>query len=108
MASLHGRAMPKHPDCTVAGMQRRMEASFGEWLALVRRVRDESLWDSSFVDMLCEPEESFTYGEMIAHVVTFSACRRAAVIYAFQELGITDLGYGDPIEWERAEGIAAR
>ncbi len=107
MASIHGRPMPDHPAMTMAEMQKRLEASFGEWVALVRRVRDENLWDTSFVDMLCEPPETFTYGGMIAHVLTFSSYRCIAAIYAMQRLGIADLGYGDPIEWERSTIPAA-
>jgi AraC-like DNA-binding protein len=102
MASIHGRPIPDQPDRTVAGMLKRLDASFGEFNALVRRVRDENLWDTDFVDLLCEPPETFTYGGMIAHVITFSANRRVSTIRALQQAGITDLGYGDPIEWERA------
>ncbi len=44
----------------------------------------------------------------MAHVLTFSAYRRAAAIEALGQLGVDDIGYGDPIEWERAvaEGTA--
>jgi hypothetical protein len=28
-------------------------------------------WDSGFVDALCEPPQSFTFGGVLAHVVTF-------------------------------------
>jgi AraC family transcriptional regulator len=102
MASIHGRPMPEKRDRTVPGMLKRLEASFGEFSALAKRVRDERLWDANFIDMLCEPPETFTYGGMIAHVVTFSACRRTSVIYTLRGVGIDDVGYGDPLEWERA------
>jgi hypothetical protein len=102
MDAIHGRPIPDQPDRTVAGMLERLNASFGEFNALVRRVRDENLWDTDFVDLLCEPPETFTYGGMIAHVITFSANRRVSTIRVLQQAGITDLGYGDPIEWERA------
>ena len=102
MAAIHGRPMPEHADRTIAGMLKRLEASFGEFSALVRRVRDEQLWDANFIDMLCELPETFTYGGMIARVVTFSACRCTSVIYALQGLGSNDVGYGAPISWKRA------
>jgi len=103
MASIHGRQEPAHPDKSVEGMLKRLDSAFGEFVALTKKVRDEKLWDSSFMDMLCEPPETFTYSGMIAHILTFSAYRRTAVIEALEQFGITDLGYGDPVEWLRAQ-----
>lgn len=40
---------------------------------------------------------------MIAYVVTFSAYRRSAALRELQRLGVADLGFGDPIEWETRE-----
>ena len=37
----------------------------------------------------------FTYGGMIAHVLTFAAHRRTLVALALDAAGITDLGWGD-------------
>jgi hypothetical protein len=40
------------------------------------RNRDQALggaWDAAFVDALCEPPESFTFGAAVAHVLTWSA-----------------------------------
>jgi hypothetical protein len=88
--------MPVQPDKSIAGMQQRLEAAFGEFNALVKRVRDEGLWSTDFVDMLCEPPETFTYGGMIAHVLTFSAYRRTAAIEALHRFGLANLGYSDP------------
>jgi hypothetical protein len=41
---------------------------------------------------------------MAAHVITFSAFRRSAALKMLESLGVSDLGYGDPIEWERGRG----
>jgi hypothetical protein len=38
---------------------------------------------------------------MLAHVITFTAFRRSMALKLFELLGVDDLGYGDPIEWER-------
>lgn len=103
MDSVHGREENENPDKSVEGMLKRLDASFGEFAALTRKVRDENLWASSFMDMVCEPPETFTYSGMIAHVVTFSAYRRTAVIEAFEHFGIEDFVNGDPIEWQRAQ-----
>ena len=107
MAAVHGRPLPDEPDSSAAGLTKRMEASFGEFAAVVRMVSAQNDWDRTFVDATCEPAETFSYGGMIAHVITFSTYRCITAIRALQRMGITDLGYGDPIEWER-KGIAAR
>ena len=103
MDSVHGRQEADNPDKSITGLLKRFDSAFGEFMALTRKVRDENLWDSSFIDMVCEPPETFTYGGMIAHVATFSAYRRTAVIEAFEHFGIEDFGSGDPIEWQRAQ-----
>jgi len=103
MDAVHGRSENKNPDKSVKGMLKRLDSSFGEFNALARKVRDENLWETSFIDMVCEPPETFTYSGMIAHVVTFSAYRRTAVIEAFEHFEIEDFGAGDPIEWQRTQ-----
>ena len=55
--------------------------------------------DDTFVDALCEPAEVFTYGGMIAHVLTFAAHRRTLVVLALDHHGIDELGWGDPMRW---------
>ena len=60
--------------------------------------------DDTFVDALCEPAEVFTYGGMIAHVLTFAAHRRTLVAGALIDAGITDLGAGDPRRWVAESG----
>jgi AraC family transcriptional regulator len=70
--------------------------------AFVERVRaaiDERRLDETFVDATCEPPQVFTYGGMVAHVLTFAAHRRTLAIGALHSAGITDLGAGDPIRW---------
>lgn len=103
MDSVHGREENKNPDKSIEGMLKRLDSAFGEFMALTRKVRDERLWESSFMDMVCEPPETFTYSGIIAHMVNFSAYRRTAVIEAFEYFGIEDFGAGDPIEWQRAQ-----
>jgi hypothetical protein len=55
--------------------------------------------DETFVDALCDPPEVFTYGGMIAHVLTFAAHRRTLVLGALADAGLTDLGSGDPMRY---------
>jgi AraC family transcriptional regulator len=102
VAAVHGRKLEDAPDNSLDGLLSRLDAAFGEFAQLVRSVRDENRWDESFVDGVCTPPETFTFGSMIAHVVTFSAYRRSMALKILESLGVDDLGYGDPIEWERS------
>jgi AraC-like DNA-binding protein len=65
----------------------------------VREVAEQGRLDETFVDALCEPAEVYTYGGMIAHVLTFAAYRRTLVVGALDAAGVPDLGWGDPMKW---------
>ncbi|WP_432944008.1 helix-turn-helix domain-containing protein [Kribbella sp. CA-253562] len=79
---------------------RERHASAGaRFVALVNRLNDEGRFDDSFVDTTCEPPRVFTYGGMVAHVLTFAAHRRCVLVGAFHTAGVTDLGFGDPMEF---------
>ena len=41
----------------------------------------------------------FTYGGMIAHVLTFAAHRRVLVCGALSDAGLEDFAGGDPMTW---------
>jgi AraC-like DNA-binding protein len=101
-AALNGRPAPNGQGQGLDEMKRRFETAGKEFVGLVRRIRDRGEWDAGFIDALCDPPESFTYGGMLAHVATFSAFRRTMAVFAFRELGVDDLGLGDPIDWERS------
>jgi len=58
--------------------------------------------DETFVNALCVPAEVYTYGGMIAHVLTFAAHRRTLVALALKKAGVEDLGWGDPMRWVTA------
>jgi len=84
---------------SVASMRRRLAIEGPRYLAHVREVCDEGRLDDTFVDALCEQAEVFTYGGMVAHVLTFAAYRRTLVVMAFDRHGIDELGWGDPMRW---------
>ena len=69
------------------------------FLTQVRSIIEEGRLDETFVDAVCDPPEVFTYGGMIAHVLTFAAHRRTLVCGALADAGVTDLGSGDPMRW---------
>jgi hypothetical protein len=84
---------------SAADMRARLDVAGPEFLALVDSLVREGRLDESFVDAVCDPPEVFTFGGMLAHVVTFGAVRRTLVIGALHTAGITDLGAGDPMRW---------
>ncbi|GAA2148871.1 AraC family transcriptional regulator [Nocardioides koreensis] len=84
---------------SLSSMRQRLATEGPTYLAHVRDVVASDRLDDTFVDALCEPAEVFTYGGMIAHVLTFAAHRRTLVVLAFGRHGIEDLGWGDPMTW---------
>ena len=84
---------------SVASLRARLAVEGPTYLSHVHDVVDAGRLDDTFVDALCEPAEVFTYGGMIAHVLTFAAHRRTLVALAFTRHGIDELGWGDPMLW---------
>jgi AraC-like DNA-binding protein len=84
---------------SLTSMRRRLASEGPTFLGHVREVAESGRLDDTFVDALCEPAEVFTYGGMIAHVLTFAAHRRTLVVLAFDKAGIPELGWGDPMRW---------
>jgi AraC family transcriptional regulator len=80
-------------------MKKRLAAAGPAFLADVRTIVAEDRLDETFVDAVCDPPEVFTYGGMVAHVLTFGAHRRTLVLGALTDAGVTDLGAGDPMRW---------
>ena len=54
-----------------------------------------------------EPPETFTFGGMLAHVITFHACRRMVAIDGLRELGLRVDGAGCPMEYRESVRRAA-
>ncbi|WP_206685797.1 helix-turn-helix domain-containing protein [Kribbella qitaiheensis] len=83
----------------IAELRTRHAEAGSRFVALVTRLNEEGRFDESFVDTTCEPPRVFTYGGMVAHVLTFAAHRRSLLVGAFHTAGITDLGFGDPMHF---------
>ena len=86
-------------DESLRSIRLRLDAAGPAFLARAREVIDGNRLDETFVDAVCDPPEVFTYGGMLAHVLTFAAHRRTLAIGALHSAGITDLGAGDPMRW---------
>jgi AraC family transcriptional regulator len=84
---------------SVPSIRARLGAAGPAFLDHTREVIDARRLDETFVDAVCDPPEVFTYGGMLAHVLTFAAHRRTLAIGALHSAGITDLGAGDPMRW---------
>ena len=84
---------------SVACMRKRLAEDGPAFLDNVDAIVREDRLDESFVNAVCAPPEVFTYGGMVAHVLTFAAHRRTLVCGALMEAGINDLGAGDPMHW---------
>jgi AraC family transcriptional regulator len=89
---------------SVASMRRRLGQAGPEFLETVRARIADGMLDEMFVDATCDPPEMFTYGGMMAHVLTFAAYRRTLVLGALARAGIDDLGAGDPMRYVAEAG----
>jgi AraC family transcriptional regulator len=85
-----------------AALLDRFDAAAKLFERIARSIRDRGAWDDAFVDALCEPPQSFTYGGVLAHVLEFGAIRREMLASVLRELGATIEPTGDPILWEAA------
>ena len=83
-------------------MLQRLEKTDAELHRILSDIRNRSSWDDTFVDALCEPAETFTYGGVFAHIVTFNAHRRLMALDALRQLGVQTEGFGDPMEYEES------
>ncbi len=82
-----------------AGVQARLEKADGAFHSVLTDVRNRSAWEDTFVDALCEPPETFTFGGTFAHVITFNAYRRMVAIDVLRGLGARVEGVGCPMEY---------
>jgi AraC-like DNA-binding protein/uncharacterized damage-inducible protein DinB len=86
-------------DRTPSAMLARLDKADEAFNGVLTDVRNRSAWDDTFVDALCEPPETFTFGGMFAHVITFNFYRRMLAMDALQRLGLKVEGFGCPEEY---------
>jgi hypothetical protein len=103
-AALTGGDMPAmdnapSTDRTPSAMLCRLERADAKFHGILAEVRNQSGWNDTFVDALCEPPETFTFGGMFAHVITFNAYRRMLAIDALRRSGVNVEGFGCPTEY---------
>jgi len=102
-----GQTMPPAGDTSAAGLRARLATVDPRFRKLVMEPVEQGHADETFVDATCDPPETFTYGGIVAHVLTFSAVRRTLAIGALTSAGIDDLGSGDPMRYVGGSGSDA-
>lgn len=88
---------------SLVSVRRRLDDHGPRFLAHLRKACQDGALGDLFVEALFEKPAVFTYGGMIAHVLTFAAHRRTLVVRALAAHGIDDLGWGDPMSWVAGE-----
>jgi AraC-like DNA-binding protein len=95
VAAIAGEPIPEF----AGPLEPRLQRAGTALLRLVRSIRDRGAWDDAFIDALCEPPQSFTFGAVLSHILSFGAVRRETLAAVLTELG-AQLSDGDPINWE--------
>lgn len=84
---------------TLCELKRQHAASGPAFRDDVARIAAENRFDDTFVDATCDPPRVFTYGGMVAHVLTWASHRRTLVLGALHGAGFTDLvKVAEPLE----------
>jgi uncharacterized damage-inducible protein DinB len=91
---------PSKAQRTPQAMLQRLEKTDAAMQRIFNDIRNRSAWDDTFVDALCEPVETFTFGGVFAHIMTFNAHRRLMALDVLRQLGVQTEGFGDPMEYE--------
>ena len=86
-------------DRTPSAMLARLDKADAAFHAVLTDVRNRGAWEDTFVDALCEPPETFSFGGMFAHVITFNAYWPMLAIDAVRRLGAKVEGFGCPTEY---------
>jgi AraC family transcriptional regulator len=95
---------PPEGDTSPDALRARLADAAPKFREVVVGAIDDGRADETFIDATCRPTHVFTYGGVLAHVLTFSAVRRTMAIGALESAGIADLGAGDPMEFVGGSG----
>lgn len=112
-AALTGGEFPEMSAAATASqtpemMLARLKKTDAQFQKIFSNVRDRGTWTETFIDKYCEPPETFTFGGMFAHVITFNSYRRLIALEALRKLGANIQGSGCPMDYERVLADAPR
>ncbi len=89
---------------SLASMRARLDDDGERFRARAAELVEDGRLDETFVDATCDPPRTFSYGGVLAHVLTFAAHRRTLVAGALVSAGIDDLMAADPQSWMAERG----
>ncbi len=89
---------------SLASMRARLDEDGERFRARAAELVEDGRLDETFVDATCDPPRTFSYGGVLAHVLTFAAHRRTLVAGALVSAGIDDLMAADPQSWMAERG----
>jgi len=90
-------AVEEHEPLTA--MQRRLDRVGPELVDNVSRLAAAGRFDETFVEAFSPSPQVLSYGDMVAHVLTFAAHLRLLALSRLRECGVGDLGFADPQHW---------
>jgi hypothetical protein len=81
-------------------MRKRLDEDGERFKQRAAELVEDGRLDETFVNAECDPPETFSYGSVLAHVITFAAHRRTLVTGALMSAGVhVDLVTADPRPW---------
>lgn len=105
LATIEGRDFPSRETTGRATAEKlgAHHADIGKrWTTLISEYSAAGRLGDTVIDALCDPPESFQLYGIVAHVLTFSAHRRALARSMLTRHGV-EVDRGDPLEWMRRD-----
>jgi len=99
LESINGEKL-SYDKSSIDGLHAGLDQNCDAISRMATTIEQEGRWDMTFVDALCEPPEVFSFIGVFGHMITYNAYRRVLLINELKQIGITDLGFGDPIEFD--------
>jgi uncharacterized damage-inducible protein DinB len=85
---------------SLTSMRKRLDEDGERFKQRAAELVEDGRLDETFVNAECDPPETFSYGSILAHVITFAAHRRTLVTGALMSAGMkVDLITADPRPW---------
>jgi AraC family transcriptional regulator len=106
LKAIYNRPFDIDRDKSTAGLMARWKVAEPEFRSLAANLEAENRWDDLFVDGLCTPPATFSFGGVFAHILTHAAARRAVILAELRRIGRDELGFGEPIDWEQLHQAA--
>lgn len=105
LATIEGRDFPSRETTGRATAEKlgAHHADIGKrWTTMISEYSAAGRLGDTVIDALCDPPESFQLYGIVAHVLTFSAHRRALARSMLTRHGV-EVDRGDPLEWMRRD-----